>query len=217
MSRPLLITDCDEVLLRMVSHFRDWLGEAHGVDFDLSAGDYSRAVRRRDTGEPLAREETWPLLNGFFETEMHRQTLVPHAREALMELAEIADVVVLTNLLDEHQERRIAQLEAVGIRHRVLCNQGGKGTPVTQLLEEYAPSAAVFVDDLAVHHFSVAQAAPQVFRLHMIAEPQLAAIMPPAPAAHARIDDWVEAKDWIRERLTSGLDGRDLPVIGEKP
>ena len=216
MSRPLLITDCDEVLLHMVSHFRDWLGEAHGVDFDLSEGDYSRAVRRRETGEPLPREETWPLLNGFFETEMHRQTLVPHAREALTELAGIADIVVLTNLLDAHQERRIAQLEAVGLRHRVLCNQGGKGTPVARLLDEYGPSAAVFVDDLAVHHASVAKAVPEVFRLHMVAEPELALVLPPAPAAHARIDDWAEAKDWIRARLTGGVDARGAPVIGEK-
>ena len=213
--RPLLITDCDEVLLHMVSHFRSWLDEAHRVDFDLSAGDYSRAVRHRDTGEVMAREQTWPLLNAFFETEMHRQTLVPHAREALAELAEVADVVVLTNLLDEHQDRRIAQLETVGIRHRVLCNQGGKGTPVMRLLDEYGPSAAVFVDDLALHHASVEKAAPHVFRLHMIAEPELARVMPPAPAAHARIDDWAEAKHWIRDRLSSGLDGTQLPVIGE--
>ena len=31
--RPLLITDCDEVLLHMVAHFQDWLGEAHAIDF----------------------------------------------------------------------------------------------------------------------------------------------------------------------------------------
>ena len=33
--RPLLITDCDEVLLHMVSHFADWLSEAHALAFDL--------------------------------------------------------------------------------------------------------------------------------------------------------------------------------------
>lgn len=214
MSRPLLITDCDEVLLHMVTHFRTWLGEIHNVDFDLSAGDYSRAVRQRDTGELLGREQTWPLLNGFFETEMHRQTLVPHAREALAEIAGYADIVVLTNLLDEHQQRRVEQLEAVGIAHRVRCNQGGKGRPVAELLDEYGPSAAVFVDDLAAHHDSVERAAPGVFRLHMISEPELAAIMPAAPRAHARIDDWSQAGDWIRARLASGLDARDLPVIG---
>jgi hypothetical protein len=216
MARPLLITDCDEVLLHMVSHFRTWLDEAHGVDFDLSAGDYSRAVRRRGTGEVLAREQTWPLLNGFFETEMHRQTLVQGAAEALAELAQIADVVVLTNLLHEHQERRIAQLEALGITHRVLCNQGGKGTPVAQLLAEYQPSAAAFVDDLAIHHASVAKTAPQVHRLHMVAEPELAMVMPPAPDAHARIDDWAEAKDWIRARLLSGAGVTDAGALKDR-
>lgn len=216
MSRPLLITDCDEVLLHMVSHFRTWLDEAHDVEFDLAASDYSRAVRHRNTGELLAREQTWPLLNGFFETEMHRQTLVPHAREALSEIAEVADIVVLTNLLQEHQERRTAQLGALGIDHRVLCNQGGKGAPVAALIDEYQPSATVFVDDLAVHHASVAKAAPQVHRLHMIAEPEQARILPPAPMAHARIDDWAEAKGWIVKRLTSGLDATAAPVIGER-
>lgn len=214
MTRPLLITDCDEVLLHMVDHFRAWLDEAHDVDFDLAAGDYSRAVRHRGSGELLAREQTWPLLNAFFQTEMHRQTLVPHAREALGALAEIANVVVLTNLLDEHREGRVAQLAAVGIDHRVMCNQGGKGGPVARLLDEYRPSAAVFVDDLAVHHASVAKAAPGVHRLHMVAEPALAAILPPAPEAHARIDDWREAGDWIRDRLTGGVDATGLPVIG---
>jgi hypothetical protein len=214
MNRPLLITDCDEVLLHMVSHFRDWLDEVHGVDFDLSTGDFSQALTRQ--GAALQRAEVWPLLNGFFVTEMSRQTLVPHAAEALAELGEIADIVVLTNLMDEHQERRIAQLDAVGIRHRVLCNQGGKGGPVARLIAEYAPSAAVFVDDLAQHHASVAEHAPGVHRLHMIAEPALAAIMPPAPKAHARIDDWTAAKGWIATRLASGVDARTEAVIGER-
>ena len=32
MNRPLLVTDCDEVLLHMVSHFSDWVAEAIGRD-----------------------------------------------------------------------------------------------------------------------------------------------------------------------------------------
>jgi hypothetical protein len=64
---------------------------------------------------------------------------------------------------------------------------------------------AVFVDDLAVHHESVAKQAPYVHRLHMIAEPNLAPDVPPAPHAHARIDDWREARDWIAARFAAGL------------
>ena len=36
--RPLIITDCDEVLLHMVVPFAEWLDEAHGIHFDLDHG-----------------------------------------------------------------------------------------------------------------------------------------------------------------------------------
>ena len=82
-----------------------------------------------------------------------------------------------------------------------------------ELIEEMRPSAAVFVDDLAVHHESVAKHAPQVWRLHMVAEPRLAAVTPPAPFAHARIDGWDEAADWIQARLDRG----GAPVLTPSP
>lgn len=203
--KPLLITDCDEVLLHMVRHFGVWLDEEHAIDFAPDGGRFENAMRRRSDGSTLENEEMWALLGGFFPAEMDRQTLVPHAREALAELAGVADIVVLTNLGDHCREHRIAQLATHGIAHRVECNQGGKGGPVARLVAELNPSVTVFVDDLAVHHESVAKHAPQVFRLHMIAEPRLAPNVAPAPFAHARIDDWREAKDWIAERFAAGL------------
>jgi FMN phosphatase YigB (HAD superfamily) len=204
MSRPLLITDCDEVLLHMVSHFAEWLEEAHGYRFALQETGFANAIRSIDSDEPVPAEQVWPLLDGFFDSEMHRQNIVPGAAEALAAIGEQADIVVLTNLGDEYHASRVEQLEAVGIRHRVLCNRGGKGRPVTELLEELSPSVAVFVDDLPVHHESVAKHAPNVWRLHMIAEPRVAAHMPPAPHAHARIDDWAEATAWIETCFSRG-------------
>lgn len=199
MSRPLLITDCDEVLLHMVSHFGDWVRETQGCEFNPAGGDFSGALKRG--GVALAREEVWPLLDGFFQTEMDRQTLVPGAREALERLGAEADIVVLTNLGHHFNEARAVQLAGHGIVHRVETNQGGKGDPVARLVAEFAPTVTVFVDDLAHHHASVARAAPHVFRMHMIAEPSLAAVTPPAPAAHARIDVWDTAVGWIEARF----------------
>jgi hypothetical protein len=37
----------------------------------------------------------------------------------------------------------------------------------------------------------------------MVAEPRLAPAVPTAAEAHARIDDWPTATDWILERLKS--------------
>jgi hypothetical protein len=201
MTRPLLITDCDEVLLHMVAHFGAWLDEAHALDFAFETGQFSGAMRNRATGAAVPDDEIWPLLDGFFHDQMHRQTLVPHAGAALKRIDAVADIVVLTNLRDEVREGRVAQLAALGIHHRVVTNQGGKGRPVRMLVDEIQPSVTVFVDDLPQHHDSVNKAAPEVWRLHMVAEPRMAHAIPPAPFAHARIDDWQEALPWILERM----------------
>jgi hypothetical protein len=207
MSRPLLITDCDEVLLHMVRHFGEWLDEAHDIDFRPQGGAFETALTRRETGSRVPPHEVWPLLDGFFRTEMDRQTLVPGAARALEHIAEVADIVILTNLQDWCHAGRAAQLDAHGIRHRVVCNQGGKGQPVARLAAEHGSSVTVFVDDLEGHHASVADHAPAVFRLHMIAEPAIAPTIPAAPHAHARIDDWDEASRWILARFR----GEPLP------
>ena len=203
MSRPLLITDCDEVLLHMVSHFDAWLGESHGIRFAFETGSFGEAMTHKLTGEPVCEDQVWPLLTEFFRGEMHRQTLVPGAVEALGRIGEIADIVILTNLGDEAHPWRVDQLAKHGIRHEVVCNRGGKGVPAQQIIARFGASATAFVDDLPVHHASVAKHAPEVHRLHMVAEPKLAPAVPPAEHAHARIDDWPTATDWILERLTA--------------
>ena len=204
MTRPLLITDCDEVLLHMLTHFGAWLDEAHAIDFRPEGGRFERAMTRRTDASLVETHEMWPLLDGFFATEMHRQTLVPHARDALAAIAEMADILILTNLGDHCHADRVAQLDELGIRHQVRCNQGGKGTPVAEEIDRRQPSACVFVDDLAVHHASVAHHAPDVWRLHMVAEPSIAPGVATAPEAHARIDDWAVAKDWVMDKLRGG-------------
>ena len=199
--RPLLITDCDEVLLHMVAHFQDWLGEAHSIDFAFETGDFAGALRHRDSGAQVAEDRVWPLLTDFFRGEMHRQTLVPGALEALGRIGEVADIVILTNLGDEAHGWRVEQLAAHGIAHEVVCNQGGKGVPARAIIERHGAPRSVFVDDLPVHHASVARHSPETWRLHMVAEPRLAPAVPVAEAAHARIDDWPTATAWILEKL----------------
>jgi FMN phosphatase YigB (HAD superfamily) len=201
MSKPLLISDCDDVLLHFAPHFAEWVAEAHGLNFSLDAPSFGGALTD-SAGRPVPAEQVWPLLAIFFDREMHRQQLVAGALDALRAIGAEADIVILTNIGDRYHANRVAQLERFDIRHRVLCNQGGKGRPVLELVEEMRPSAALFVDDLAPHHESVAKHAPDVWRLHMIAEPRIAAATPPAPHAHARIDDWQSALPWIRARLS---------------
>jgi len=186
--KPLLISDCDDVLLHFGRHFAEWLEEAHQLSFHLDSPGFQDALRDRD-GQPISRDRIWALLDAFFAAEMHRQHIVPGAAEALSSLGEMADIVILTNIGDEHHANRVVQLERFDIRHRILCNSGGKGRPVAELIAEMKPSVTVFVDDLAMHHQSVAKHAT---------------ISPPAPFSHARIDDWPKAAEWIRARFEDG-------------
>lgn len=204
MSRPLIISDCDEVLLHMIAPFQGWLAEQHGIDFDMSGGEFANAMKRRDGGEAVKNEEIWPLLNLFFDGEMHRQHPIPGSVAAITKLAEHADVVVLTNLMDHRQEARTRQLADHGLNLRVFTNQGPKGPALKAILEEYSPVSAVFIDDLAQHHDSVSEVAPHVSRLHLCGEPMIAAQIACAHRAghaHARIDDWASALPWLLGRL----------------
>lgn len=204
MSRPLVISDCDEVLLHMVAHFRDWLGESQGVEFELAGNNFAAAMRWRASGEPVEEREIWRLLGAFFDTEMHRQHPIEGAVEGVNALAEHADVVVLTNLDDERRQRRARQLADHGVSARVFTNRGPKGPALRAILEEYAPSRAIFIDDLAQHHRSAAEIAPELVRLHLCGEPMLAPHIDCAHRAghaHARIDTWSEALPWLLGKL----------------
>ncbi len=205
MNRPLVITDCDEVLMHMVVPFAQWVDQEHGVIFRIEDASFAGALKRKECGTPLEAAEVWPLLDGFFTTEMTRQYPIPGALAAMAAIAQHADIVVLTNVGPEHQARRVAQLAEHDFHAPVIGSRGGKGEPVRRLIEEYMPSVAVFIDDLGGHHTSVAEVAPEVWRLHLVGEPAIADKIAPSKHAHARIDDWTAAQDWILARLAENI------------
>jgi len=204
MSRPLVVTDCDEVLLHMVRHFRDWLDTAHDVEFTLEGDPFVQSMKRRSGVQELAEAEVWELLGLFFDTQMEAQQPIAGAVAAIAELQREADVVILTNLVDERNEARQRQLRAVGIEAPVFTNQGPKGNALRRIVEEHGAERALFIDDIAKHHQSAAETLPRVVRLHFCGEPAIAPHVPCALVAghaHARIDNWDEALPWILHSL----------------
>lgn len=200
MNRPLIVSDCDEVLLHMVIPFREWLDEQHDIHFSFSEG-FERALRHKDSGDPVERSRVWSLLGGFFETEMHRQIPIAGAVETMARLAQRADIVIVTNIGEEMASARAEQIHRHGMPFEVIGNRGGKGPAVARLLAERTPPLSFFIDDLANNHLSVAQDAPHCWRLHFVGEPEMAPHVETARDAHARIDNWPDAEAWIVARL----------------
>ena len=203
MNKPLIICDCDEVLLHMVVPFQGWVAEKHAIDFRLDNHDFSRALTYRHDGSLVDPAKIWLLLGEFFDEAMDRQPPIPGAVAAMVSLSEIADIAILTNLQDHRADARRAQLQAVGIDAPIFTNQGPKGEALARIMAEYQPCTAVFIDDMSGHHQSVNDIRSDVWRLHMIGEPLMARQFDPAHFAHARIDDWAAAHIWIEEKLTA--------------
>ena len=205
MTRPLIVSDCDEVLLHMVAPFKVWLESTQGVNFHLEGHNFAEALRWQSTGEVLEGMEIWKMLGRFFDTQMDTQEPIEGAVEAINALAEVADIVILTNLVDERREKRAEQLAKVGIHAPVYTNQGPKGPALKAILEEHGADRQVFfIDDLAQHHLSVKETVPEVIRLHMCGEPSIAGGITCAHTegnAHARIDRWADAVPWLMERM----------------
>lgn len=205
MSRPLVISDCDEVLLHMVGPFAGWLAETQGITFQMTRQDFASALTFADSGAIVPQDEVWRLMNLFFAHEMQRQYPIAGAVAALHALAEHADVVVLTNLQDHFAEARTAQLAAHNLPvARVYTNQGPKGPALKAILAAHAPPRAFFIDDIAQHLESAAEQTPDVVRLHLCGDSTVAPHIRcahQAGAAHARIDDWGTALPWLLNHI----------------
>jgi hypothetical protein len=194
-TRPLIVCDADEVLLQFMVGLERFL-ETRGCYFDLQSFRIHGNVKQQSTREPVADEEVSKLLAAFFAEETGRLDVVPGAAEALQDLSRTAQIVILSNLPERARDARIKNLTAHGIPYPVIAGSGPKGLILRDMLRGFERDV-VFIDDLPPHITSVATETPQVHRLHFIADPRLAKLLPACADAHRRIDTWPEARTWI--------------------
>ena len=187
----------------MIGAFRRLGGRGARARLRPGGGRLSRRDARRATASRSAQERVWPLLDLFFDSEMHRQNIVPGAVEALAGdrrawPTSSSSPISATNI----RPSRVAQLEAFDIRHRVLCNRGGKGRPVARADRgDAAARHALRRRSRRPPRIGGEARAPGLAAAHDRRAASSPRSAPPAPHAHARIDDWDEALPWILERL----------------
>jgi hypothetical protein len=203
--KPLLILDCDEVILEFAGPFARWLRDARDVELRFDSFALAGNMRHLADGRLVDMAEFPALLDGFFAEGQHLQAPAEDAVGALTRLSGHMDLVVLTNIPAAWRDIRLQHLKALGLDVPVHANDGPKGRMVKELAGD---RRAVFVDDLPPHHDSAAKHAPDVGRLHMVADATLRPLIPAAPAAHARIDRWAEAEPWIMNWMEGPHHGR---------
>jgi hypothetical protein len=196
--RPLLIVDADEVVLRFVDGFDRFL-RAGGLFLDLSSYRLHGNVKRLSDATPVLDVEVTALLDEF-RRELDSLEMVEGAREALDSLRPRVDIVMLTNISPVQAEPRLRNLESHGLELPLVANSGLKG-PAVKALAARAGRPSFFVDDIPQNLASSAEAAPEIWRIHLIGDDRLTPLLPPAAHAHLRAEDWAEARRFIDEKL----------------
>jgi hypothetical protein len=200
-ARPLAIVDADEVLLRFVDGLDRFL-RARGLYLDLASYRLHGNVKRIDDDSAAPDIEVTALLDEF-RSDLDSLEPVEGARIALSAIAPPCDIVVLTNVTPAQASARLKNLAVNGFDYPLLVNSGLKGAAVKALaLRAGAP--VFFIDDIPHHHASVAEAAPDVFRIHLIGDDRLKPLLPISPHAHLRAETWEDARAFIESKLRGG-------------
>ena len=196
--RPLVIVDADEVVLRFVHGFDHYL-RRNGLYLDLGSYRLHGNVKRIDDDAAVLDVEVTALLEEF-RSDLDWLEPVDGAREALAALGARAQLAVLTNITPAQAVPRARNLTALGIECPLVSNAGPKGAAVKHLAQ-HVSATSFFVDDIPQHIASVAEAAPQVTRIHLVGDEKLKPLLPPAKDAHFYAPDWPAARRFIEEQL----------------
>lgn len=198
-NRPLIISDADEVIVHFARPLQDFLARKDML-FEIRDYRLFGNVRHRADGRVVEYDHLMELIEAFFEAEVENLPPVEGSVQALTRLAERAQVVVLTNLPVLYRERRIKAFLGHGLDAPVLANTGLKGASVKALAAK-VEAPVVFIDDIPQHIRSVAEAVPDSFRVHFIADERLARVQARAEDCHHRCDRWPTTREAVERFL----------------
>ena len=198
-SRPLIVCDADEVLVRFVAGLELWL-ESEELWLDLQSFALAGNIKERATGRVLEQAEISTLLERFYAAQTDRLEPVPGAAEALSALSACCQIVILSNLPVPARAAREAWLARHGMPFPVIANAGLKGAAFSAMAVR-SGRPAFFLDDIPHHIADAARNVPDGLLIHFVADARLARLLPPAEACHLRTGDWAEARAFMEERL----------------
>lgn len=197
--RPLVALDCDEVLVEFSGHVARWLPEV-GCEMRLTSYQLEGSMFRAGEEDPLPFDDCLGLLDRFFTEQTLEQRPLPGAVEAVRRIAELAQLIVLTNVPRHARDDRVTNLAALGIDCPVVVNSGGKGRALAWLAAQVA-APVVFVDDSAIQIASAARHAPSVGRVHFRGSPFIRDVMHDSPEADETAMNWDEGLEAVTRLL----------------
>lgn len=194
-SRPLLICDVDDVVVHFLKGFEDYIGGL-GLWLDAASFALHGNVRWHDGGHAAEDQHVSALIDSFFRERTRTMEPIAGAIESLLDIAEAAQVVMLTNLPHESGDSRRANLQDHGLAFPVVTNAGPKG-PAIRWLAERAGRPVIFIDDSPAFIASAHRDAPAVHLVHFLHDARLSRHVQPVDYVSLRSDHWDEVRSHV--------------------
>ena len=204
--RPLVVTDADGVLLSFTAGLEKWLRE-RGLYLELTSYRLQGSIRRLDDRSTILDVENLALLEEF-RRDLDCLEAVDGACETLAELAEVMNVVVLSNVNHSQAVARRRNFEALGIDYPLIANDAGQGFmsgkgAAVKAMAARAGAKTFFIDDIPANLATVAQEAPDVTLIHLVESEPLRQLLGTSFPAHLHAENWTAAKAFILEQLNN--------------
>ena len=199
-ARPLLLCDVDEVVVHFLRGLEGWL-DRNGLWLDPASFALNGNIRRKSDNEPLPPDEIGPALMSFFADETEHLEAIDGAPQALDNLAEHGDIIMLTNLPVQFREARVENLRRHGIHHPVVTNSGPKGPAIAALAANHE-APVVFIDDNNGYLKSAADYVPRTYLVHFMQDERFGRHVQREDHIHHSTDNWADAGSHIGEVFT---------------
>ncbi|PCI45994.1 MAG: hypothetical protein COB49_09375 [Alphaproteobacteria bacterium] len=198
-SRPLIISDVDEVIL----HFSEILSEyllTQGMYVNFTSYALEGNIKYAGTDKPVDSALFREIINDYFENYVEKQPLVKDVAKHLKNLSAVCDILILTNIPHNYANRRRRKLLDYGLNYPMISSSGPKG-PVIKAIRKMTSGKLIFIDDISHHHKSVAKFVPDTLRIQYIANNHLNYIEKKSKYCHHRGRDWSHIEQIIRDHV----------------
>ncbi len=187
-TKPLLISDVDEVIVHFIKEFEEFIGK---LGLGLKPGNPAEPYHVFDlkSGLAISAASGFELVNEFFVRHTRSMKAIDGAIEGLNWLSKHATIVMLTNLPHFAGDDRRANLAMLGVDFPVITNSGPKG-PALREIASRTNAPVVFIDDSQHFIQSAYDHAPDVHLIHFLHDERFSKFVPELDFVSLRSDNW---------------------------
>jgi hypothetical protein len=196
---PLVICDVDEVVVHFTRAFENRLAQ-DGLYLDPSSFALNGNVRQKANDESVPNDRVMEIVDQFFVDQTEHLEPIDGAVESLLDLATNASVVMLTNLPHHARDKRIRNLQNLGLPFPCITNSGPKGPAISHLAAQ-TTGPVVFVDDSPGFISSCYEHAGHVHMIHFLHDKRFARHLKPFDFVSLTANSWQQAHPHITQLL----------------